>query len=133
MSIGDIPVLSLLKSKMKWHQARQKILAQNVANANTPGYMAQDLKAMEVPPSGRARSPFAVTLERTNAAHISAPGDANARFETKTEPGWEITPSGNGVVLEEQMVKVTENQMDFQMASTLYARSLALLRTAIGN
>ena len=133
MSFGDIPVLAMLKSKMKWHQARQKILAQNVANANTPGYMAQDLKPMEAGPSGRVHSPFAITLARTSAAHISAPGDADARFEAKSQKGWEVTPSGNGVVLEEQMVKVTENQMDFQTASMLYARSLALLRTAIGN
>ncbi len=133
MSIGDIPVLAMLRSKMKWHQARQKVLAQNVANANTPGYMAKDLKAMEVGGAGKARAPFSLTLARTNAAHISAPGDSNANYEAQKEQGWEISPSGNSVVLEEQMMKVTENQMDFRTASALYARSLALLRTAIGN
>jgi len=133
MSIGDIPVLALLKSKMKWHQARQKVLAQNVANANTPGYMAKDLKAMEVGVSGKPRAPFSVTLARTNAAHIPAPGDKSANFETRREQGWEVSPSGNSVILEEQMMKITENQMDFKTATTLYARSLALLRTAIGN
>ncbi len=133
MAIGDIPVLALLRSKMKWHQARQKVLAQNVANANTPGYMAKDLKAMDVGSTGKGRAPFAVTLARTNAAHISAPGDGNANYETQKEQGWEISQSGNSVVLEEQMMKVTENQMDFRTASALYARSLALLRTAIGN
>ena len=43
-----------------------------------------------------------------------------------------MTPDGNSVSLEDQMMKVTQNQMDYQMATSLYARSLGLLKTALG-
>ncbi len=133
MSIGEIPVLALLKSKMKWHQARQKVLAENVANANTPGYKPLELGKMRVDVPGGSVSPFGVKLARTSTGHMTAPGGSGAsKFETVKSQGWEISPSGNAVVLEEQMMKITENQMDYQTATTLYGRSLAILRTAIG-
>ncbi len=133
MSIGEIPVLALLKSKMKWHQARQKVLAENVANANTPGYKPKELGKMQVDVPGGTASAFGVRLAQTSAGHMSAPGGGATRFETVKSQGWEISPSGNAVVLEEQMMKIIENQMDYQTATTLYGRSLAILRTAIGN
>ena len=43
-----------------------------------------------------------------------------------------MTPTGNGVSLEDEMMKVAANQMDFQAATTLYTRGLGLIRTAIG-
>ena len=45
MGLAQIPLLQALTSKMQWHQARQSVLAENVANAETPGYQGRDLKA----------------------------------------------------------------------------------------
>ena len=45
MGLFDLPILGALKSRMKWHAERQVVLAQNVANAETPGYGTRDLKA----------------------------------------------------------------------------------------
>jgi flagellar basal-body rod protein FlgB len=45
---------------------------------------------------------------------------------------FEITPEGNGVTLEDEMMKVASNQMDYQAATTLYTRSMRLIKTAIG-
>ena len=67
----------------------------------------------------------------TDPRHIRAatrPGDGGA---TKKVAGFETTPDGNGVVLEEQMMKVTANEMDFEAAATLYQKSLGLIRTAV--
>lgn len=134
MALGDLNLVSFLKTKMQWHQARQQVLAQNVANADTPGYRPKDLS-----PIGFERHLSAIGLDpvapaRTNAAHIQ--GTAMQRsggvFARGDGTGWEVTPGGNAVVLEEQMIKVSANQFDYQMASTLYARSLGLLRTAMG-
>ncbi|MFQ5626771.1 MAG: flagellar basal body rod protein FlgB, partial [Methyloligellaceae bacterium] len=52
--------------------------------------------------------------------------------EKRETKGWETGPAGNAVVLEEQMMKVSSNQFNFQMATMLYSRSLGLLKTAIG-
>ena len=43
MPITDIPILSMLRQRMEWHQERQRVLAENVANADTPNYRARDL------------------------------------------------------------------------------------------
>ncbi|MEH0069574.1 flagellar basal body protein [Pannonibacter sp. Pt2-lr] len=48
MSLTDLPMFRAIKSKMQWHQARQGVLAENVANADTPGYRARELKAFKV-------------------------------------------------------------------------------------
>jgi flagellar basal-body rod protein FlgB len=46
MPISDLPILSMLRTRMQWHQECQRLLAENVANAHTPNYRARDL----VPP-----------------------------------------------------------------------------------
>ena len=43
MPITDIPILSMLRTRMEWHQERQRVLAENVANADTPNYRPRDL------------------------------------------------------------------------------------------
>ena len=43
MPISDIPILSMLRTRMQWHQERQQVLAENVANADTPNYRPRDL------------------------------------------------------------------------------------------
>ncbi len=137
MAFSDIPILSALKNKLKWHQARQGVLAQNIANANTPKYQPQDLKRVDfssmVPQSSGISA--GISAIKTNAAHIQMPAFSSSSlsgFEVEQTVDWEITPNGNAVSLEDQMMKVTENQMEYQAATTLYSRSLGLLRLAIG-
>ncbi len=139
MAFSDIPILSALKNKLKWHQARQSVLAQNIANANTPKYQPQDLKRVDfssmVPQSAGIST--GVSPIKTNAAHIQIPAFSSSSnslsgFEVEQTVDWEITPNGNAVSLEDQMMKVTENQMEYQAATTLYSRSLGLLRLAVG-
>jgi len=130
MALADLPVIAALKQRMQWHDARQRVLAENVANADMPRFTPRDLVAMEPGGSQPAVRPLQVAV--TNAAHIeghamASKGDPGLR-ETG---GWETTPDGNSVVLEEQMMKLAENQMDHEMATTLYSRSLALLRASV--
>lgn len=129
MAIGGLNVLGFLKDKMAWHQARQGILAQNVANADTPGYRARDLKALEFAPSG-ARPPQAVVLAVTQPGHIGQAAGGSLPGERKAST-FEITPEGNSVVLEEEMLRVGQNAMDYQTVSELYGRSLSMLRKAV--
>ncbi|MHA1523154.1 MAG: flagellar basal body rod protein FlgB [Alphaproteobacteria bacterium] len=134
MAISDLPVLNMLKTRMKWHQARQQVLAQNVANSDTPGFVPSDIKSPNIQGSQNSRT-FA-GLAVTNVGHISgtaASAGAGGRVGHAETSGWETTPAGNSVVLEEQMMKVTQNQMDYQAAAALYARSLSLIKSAMGS
>ncbi len=134
MALDSIRLFSVLKSKMNWHQSRQKLLAENVANADTPGYKGHDLAPFRVEQAARAGQVLPpVGVSRTSAAHIrgTVMADARSNFGGERGGGWEITPEGNGIVLEEQMMKVTGNAGDFQVASMLYSRSLGILKTAL--
>jgi flagellar basal-body rod protein FlgB len=130
MALSDIPILSMLRTKMDWHQARQRILAENVANADSPGFRPHDLTAPNF--EREMEPPSAVTLVRTQSDHIAGANSAGSPFRNKNAGPYEIRPTGNAVSLEEEMMKVAANQMDFQAATTLYTHSLNLIKTALG-
>lgn len=134
MSITDLTVIRAIREKMKFHETRQRVLSENVANATTPGYRGRDVEAPDFfRIAAEVRRDNAVPAAVTNARHIAGAPISNAgSFKSNREAGYEVTPDGNAVVLEEQMMKVAENQMDYQVAASLYQRGLGLLRTAIG-
>jgi flagellar basal-body rod protein FlgB len=73
-----------------------------------------------------------VRLAATSPGHIAAPMGDTTTYPQGPRGGFETKPSGNAVVLEEEMMKVAQTQMDHQTATSLYARGLAMLKTAIG-
>jgi len=128
MAVTDLPLVAMLKTRLHWHQMRQKLLAENVANADTPGFKPKELKA---PGPAPARGAAAVSVERTNAAHLSLAA-ARPGEDAVLAGRFEVTPSGNAVSLEDEMMKVSQNQSDYQLAASLYQKSLQMLRTAVG-
>ena len=131
MAVGDLPLFSMLKTRMQWHQSRQKLLAENVSNADTPGFKPHDLRQPDFAQVlGNAESPVGLVL--TNAGHLTAIGSGGLAGDPVNARRFETTPSGNSVNLEDEMLKVAQNQGDFQLATSLYARSMALLKTAVG-
>jgi len=131
MAIGDLPIFAALKNRMQWHQTRQTLLAENVANAETPGYRGRDLAPFSIESTAR-HSGASVTTAATNKKHFSVGGDPSRAMGARTMNSFEVMPEGNGVTLEEEMMKVTTNQMDYQAATTLYTRSMRLMKIALG-
>ncbi len=134
MAITDIPIFSMLRTKMSWNQERQKVLAENVANSDTPNYKARDLAAPKFDePTGVPARPVAqVALATTENGHIGGMTLSGGSFHTQIKGNYEIRPTGNAVSLEDEMMKVSANQMDYQAATALYSRSLNLLKVALG-
>ena len=128
MPISDIPIFSMLRTRMQWHQERQKVLAENVANADTPRFRPRDLKPLDF---GKQVQQASVRLAATNPAHIAG-ADATGSFATDRNNRYDVRPAGNAVNLEDEMIKVAANQMDYQAATSLYSRSMGLFRTALG-
>ena len=129
IAIGDIPILSMLRTRLDWAQQRQSVLAENVANADTPQFKPRDLMPPKFDSQTRADP---VRLATTESGHLPGLGDAAERFRSERKSTYGTSPTGNAVNLEEEMMKVASNQMDYQAAASLYSRSLALLKTAIG-
>ncbi|MFD2646552.1 flagellar basal body rod protein FlgB [Devosia albogilva] len=132
MGLLDMPVFSALTDKMRWHQTRQSLLAENVANAETPGYTGRDLAQYDFARRHGAFSTASVTTSVTQPLHFSAGGAGVGGFDAQRMANFEITPEGNGVTLEDEMMKVTTNLMEYQAATTLYQKSIKIIRTALG-
>lgn len=142
MTTSDVPLFSMLRTRMRWHQDRQKLLAENVANAETPRYRARDLRAPDFESMVRGRVGAAASTgvsmgagsgpARTDPRHIAVASSQGTQFDVRRDTGIVTTPDGNRVNLEDEMLKVAQNQMDYQAVTGLYQRSLGLIRTALG-
>lgn len=132
MSINDLPVLSALRTKMQWHQERQRVLSENVSNSDTPNFRPRELvepKFDKTGASAGSMGPLAMAV--TSASHMT-PSSAASSFDQNKNAGFETRPAGNAVNLEEEMMKSANNQMDYAAVTSLYSKSLHLLKTAIG-
>lgn len=133
MSINDLPELSALRTKMQWHQERQRVLSENVANSDTPKFKPRDLVEPKFDSTGAPANAFApLPLSVTSTAHIAPSSGQNTSFDQNRKAGFQTRPAGNAVSLEDEMLKVSANQMDFAAVTSLYGKSLHLLKTAIG-
>ncbi|MEH6477666.1 MAG: flagellar basal body rod protein FlgB [Sneathiella sp.] len=132
MSLKNIPLFSALTQRMKWLSARQGVLSQNVSNSDTPGYQAKDLKPQKFKDMVIRPAETKVHLTKTNKSHIEN-NDGTKEFRPKTDKNpYEVTPTGNGVVLEEQMLKLADTQIQYQMTTSLYKKQIGMLKTALG-
>jgi flagellar basal-body rod protein FlgB len=133
MSISDLPVLSALRTKMQWHQERQRVLSENVSNSDTPNFKPRDLIEPKFDATGAsAGSVGSLAMMRTTASHIAPAGGGGQSFDQNGRAGFQTRPAGNAVSLEDEMMKVSANQMDYAAVTSLYSKSLHLLKTAIG-
>lgn len=132
MAFLNMPVFTALTDKMRWHQTRQGLLAENVANAETPGYRGRDLAQYDSADRASSFSSAGVTTTATQPMHYSVASSSSASFGAQRMANFEVTPEGNGVTLEDEMMKVTTNMMDYQAATGLYTKSISILKTALG-
>jgi flagellar basal-body rod protein FlgB len=116
---------------MRWLSSRQGVLSQNIANADTPKYRPKDLKEVDFrkPEIGK---PFQVELTRTNEAHFSRSGETSDFRSDRDRKPYETLPTGNAVVLEEQLMKVAQNKHDYELMTRLYRKHIQMFQIALG-
>jgi flagellar basal-body rod protein FlgB len=132
MDFSKIPLFSAMSRRMNWLGQRQELLAQNIANADTPGYVAQDLKPQDfsdVLKSTGAGAPL--RMVSTAAGHLGGAA-ANAKPRAEKSPDPERLMSGNAVTLEDQAMKTAQTAMDYQLATNLYRKHISMIKTALG-
>ena len=131
MLIDEIPLFGLLKGRLGYLNQRQQLISQNVANADTPGYAARDLKPFSFDAAMKAaHAPQGGAPARTNPAHLAGTARPVKTWTSNAAPDSETTLDGNSVVLEEQMLKMGEARAAYDAAVGFYQKSLALIRTA---
>lgn len=129
--IGDSPLFRMLSTKMDYLVQRQRVLSENIANSDTPNYQAKDLKPLEFEKVLRGEQ-AKLTMAQTSGQHMAAPGDSDTFSSAKSKHVYEVTPDGNGVVLEEQLMKVDVTRADYQLATNLFRKYQNLYKMALG-
>ena len=104
LDLNSMPLLAMLKERMGWLSARQNVLSQNVANADTPGYTARDLRPLnfqDILKGATRNSQFAPGLSTTDSHHITLkPTSQSGDYGDVSSPDVEANPTGNTVSLE---------------------------------
>jgi len=133
MNFVDIPIFEMMQQKMRYHASRQAVLAQNVANADTPHYLVRDLKQPDFSSVLSSHS-SAASMTRTNALHMGPGGSGKGGFgkAIDRETTYELNPNGNNVVIEEEVQRVAENQSEYQKMIGIYRKSIEMFKIALG-
>jgi len=132
--LSGIGLFKGIMAKMDWLDQNQRVIAQNVANADTPGYRSRSLEKpdfasfMNTSTGGGAKLRMASTDEG-NTLGVAAKNVNSASKADKVK--YEASPDNNAVVLEEQLFRANENSMDYQLATNLYRRNAGMLRMVL--
>jgi flagellar basal-body rod protein FlgB len=128
LDLGKVPLFSLVAQRMSWLSERHRVLAENVANADTPGYRAQDLAPMAFKEGGHGGAPSA-GLTQTHAQHFR--GSSQAADGRLTSAGNRKLLSGNTVSMNDEMMKISDTANDFSLVTNLYRRQIGMLRSVL--
>lgn len=131
MDFGTLPIFDVMAKRLRWLGQRQKVLAQNIANADTPDFKARDMKEVSFRELVGGGSAFKVQIAATRPNHIGPPRQA-VDYKMETDKTAETSLNGNSVVLEDQMLRVSKTAMDHQLTVNLYRKHVAMLKAALG-
>lgn len=134
MTIQNIGLLNAIGAKMDYINQRQTLIAQNVANSDTPGYRPKDLKEYDFSSLVDTHSATGgnVKVATTDDQHMP---NAEATFDPKSRKQrdmYEVAPAGNSVIIEEQLIKAGQNTMDYNLMLNVYQKQIGMIKTALG-
>lgn len=133
MDFSDLPVMQMMTRKMSWLSKRTDLLAENVANVDTPGFRARDLKPVSFRELvDHSRTAAANAPRVTNAAHMTGTVPVQEFADQDKPDKGEVSLNGNDVGLEQQLIRINETQMSYQMTLNLYKKHVDMIRTALG-
>jgi len=131
MDLRSLPLFQMMTRRLSWLGARQQVLAQNIANSDTPGYKPRDLKPLDFRSLAAGHmGPLAPAM--TDTAHLASFFPAAPSRAEKDKHPIETTLSGNAVTLEEQLMKANQTATDFELTTSLYRKHLQMIKDALG-
>jgi flagellar basal-body rod protein FlgB len=131
MDLANLPLFSAITRKMSWLTSRQRVLAENVANVDTPQYKAADLRPLDF---RRELAQFQSKLQpvATDPKHLSGTVPVSASVEETVANPVERDLNGNTVSVEDEMMKVSESMADYQLMTSLYKKQIGMIKAALG-
>jgi len=134
MTTENLALMRAIGAKMDYITQRQRVLSQNIANSDTPGYRPHDLEDADFSSvlKGVTGGKNSVSMVTTNEGHMPSPNSVSKGKVREQKDVYEITPTGNAVVMEEQMIKAGQNTMDYNTMTSLYMKNIGMIRSALG-
>lgn len=125
----DLNVFHMAHAMAKHASVRQSAVAQNVANADTPGYRSQDVTsfAETYRPLQDGRQ-----MARSRAGHLSTSDSVRHPMLQISDDQSAMSPNGNSVSLETEMLRSIETKRQHDRAIAIYKSSLDVLRASLG-
>ena len=136
MANGDLPLYRMISQRLGWLAQRQRVISNNVANANTPDFKPSDLKPIDYRNTARVVSKPRMIL--TNGAHITgstaAQGGPGEFRDTENRPPhtYDTTLDGNAVNLERELMKTSQTATQYTLVTRLYRKHIDMFREVIG-
>jgi flagellar basal-body rod protein FlgB len=124
MDFSQIPLFALADRRMAWVDQRQQVLAQDIANADTPGWRARDLT-----PFAQQLRGLQTRMTQTSALHLTPPSDQAAGVIVESG---ERAPDGNSVAIDRVLEQVANTDSAHELVTTLTHSYVDMFRTAIG-
>ncbi len=133
MTIQNIGLFQALGAKMDYLNQRQSVIAQNVSNADTPGYRPKDLEKVDFSTMLKAQSgKKSVSVATTDDGHLPNAMNSVDPKARKQRHTYEVAPAGNAVIMEEQLINAGKNTMDYNLMLNVYQKQVGMMRMALG-
>lgn len=138
--VENLTLLELASGLARHAAARHRVIAENVANADTPGYRARDVADFGSMVNGsvvnESFTPRATRVGHNGGAVATRPGHVAFAAAGAGLPTVEIdhvaSPDGNNVNIEDQALRAVESQGKHNLALSIYSKSMDLLRLGLG-
>lgn len=134
MDIKNIALFQAMGAKMDYLSLRQSVLSQNIANADTPEYRPRDLTKVDFGAVlQEVTQDKKIRVNRTNPDHMMPGGNIDDPKNRKSRMTYEVAPGDNAVIIEEQMIKATQTNMDYNLMTNLMRKNIGMIQTALGS
>jgi flagellar basal-body rod protein FlgB len=126
MDPTQLDLFTLAERRLAWINQRQSVLAQNVANASTPGFQPSDVRSFASTLNSMA--PIAATVTQPGHIALTRPDTANAVQERNPHG-----PDGNGVSLDKELTRIADTETMQSLTSSIYKKYMTLFSMALGH
>ena len=133
--MSNLPLLTAIGAKVDYLYKRNEVLAKNIANADTPDYQSKDLTKVDfgaILKGLTGDKAGSISIKTTNPMHMPSADATKTAKDVKDKLTYEVAPDGNGVVIEEQMVKASQTMLDYNLMINLSRKQSNMMRIVLG-
>ncbi len=128
-----IGIFAVASKQAEWLTVRQSVVADNIANVNTPDFKAQDITPFkEILNRQSSGATSDLSLATTNPKHLSIEGSTPAGINVSEEDGLAVSASGNSVAIAHELIKSTEIRHNYEMNTGLVKALNSMIMLTIG-